>query len=116
MGERTIELTITNGHNEAEAARAGRMFFWNRMPPELPRFPPGIVSEDAQFDRFMFDAHDDDGNEYVVVVRNEPSKELWAKLWADDTVDIVIDRGFVMRAIPSLPPESDEKPIAPEVD
>ena len=103
MGERTIELTITNGHNEAEDARAGRMFFWDRMPPTLPRFPPSTASEDAGYDRFMFDAHDDDGNEYVVVVRNEPSKELWAKLWAGDTVPIVIDREFVMRAIPSLP-------------
>jgi hypothetical protein len=64
----------------------------------------------------MFEAHDDNGTEYVVVVRNEPSKELWAKLWAGDTVSIVIDREQAMRAIPSLPPESDEKPIAPEVD
>ena len=103
MGERTIELTITNGHNEDEEARAGRMFFWDRMPPTLPRFPPSTASEDAQYDQFMFDAHDDDGNEYVVVVHNEPSKELWAKLWAHDQVKITIDRGFVMRAIPSLP-------------
>ena len=104
MGERTIELTITNGHNAAEDARAGRMFFWDRMPPELPRFPPYLVEQDAEYDRFMLDAHDDDGNEYVVVVRNEPSKELWAKLWAGDTVPIVIDGGFVMKAIASLPP------------
>ena len=104
MGARTIELTITNGHNEAEDARAGRMFFWDRMPSTLPRFPPSTASEDAQIDRFLFDAHDDDGNEYVVVVRNEPSKELWAKLWAGDTVPIVIDRGFVMKAIADLPP------------
>ena len=75
------------------------------MPPTLPRFPPYLADEDSQIDRFMFDAHDDDGNEYVVVVRNEPSKELWAKLWAHGTVDIVIDREQAMRAIPTLPPD-----------
>ncbi len=104
MGERTIELTITNGHNEDEDARARRVFFWNEMIPPPPWRTADSFSEDAQIDRFMFDAHDDDGNEYVVVVRNEPSKELWAKLWAGDTVPIVIDREFAMRAIADLPP------------
>ena len=104
MGERTIELTITNGHHQAEDDRARRMFSWNNtMIPPVWRTADSF-SEDAQIDRFLFDAHDDDGNEYVVVVRNEPSKELWAKLWAGDTVPIVIDRGFVMRAIADLPP------------
>ncbi len=103
MGERTIELTITNGHNEDEDARAGRLFFWNRMIPPVARTADSF-SEDAQIDRFVFDAHDADGNEYVVVVRNEPSKELWAKLWAGKTVDIIIDREQAMRAIPALPP------------
>ena len=109
MGERTIELTITNGHNADENARAGRMFFWNRMiPPEYARMQAARTadsfSEDALIDRFMFDAHDEDGNKYVVVVRNEPSKKLWVKLWAGDPVDIVIDREFAMRAIPTRGP------------
>ncbi len=103
MGKRTIELTITNGHNDDEEARAGRMFLWNQMIPLASRTADSF-SEDAEIDRFLFDAHDDDGNEYVVAIRNEPSKELWAKLWAGDPVDIVIDREFAMRAIPALPP------------
>jgi hypothetical protein len=101
MGDRTIELTITNGHDEVEEARAERLFISDQP---FPARTADSFSADAQFDRFMFDAHDDDGNEYVVVVRNEPSEELWVKLWAGDVVDIVIDRGFVMRAIPALPP------------
>ncbi len=93
MGDRTIELTITNGWDEAETERAKREFF---MLAER-------LEADLDLDRYVFDAHDEAGNEYIVVIRNEPSEELWAKLWQDGTVDIVIDRAFTMRAIPRTP-------------
>ncbi len=110
MGERTIELTITNGLTDEENDRARRLIVTGRI------FHHDQSDGDGELDRYLFAAHDEDGVEYVVAIRNEPAEEVWTTLWSYDLCEITIDRGFVMRAIPSLPPESDEKPIAPEVD
>jgi len=96
MGERTIELTITNPWDDSENTRAIRLF--DAMPPA--QFLTDADMNNAP-DRFMFDAHDEAGNEYVVVIRDEPSEEVWANLWEKGYVKIVIDRGLAMRAIPS---------------
>ncbi len=110
MGDRTIELTITNGLDDYEEARAGRLFVLDHILPA-----PLRNAKDAEYDRFMFEAHDEHGDEYVVVMLNEPSTAIWHMLWTEGAVTVIIDRGMAMRAIPHLPPASDEKPITREV-
>ena len=98
MGERTIELTITNGLTEEENERAKRLIVTDRI------FHHDQSDGDGELDRYLFAAHDEDGVEYVVAIRDEPAEEVWTTLWSYDLCKITIDRGFVMRAIPALPP------------
>ena len=102
MGDRTIELIVTNGWDDAEEARAGRLFVLDKLLSESTGFREWY-STDADYDRFLFDAHDEHGNEYVVAVLNEPSEQIWTRLWTDGFVSVTIDRGMAMRAIPQLP-------------
>ena len=99
MGERTIELTITNGLTEEENDRASRQFVFGKVYHQWGEPKP----EDADLDRYLFAAHDEDGDEYIVAIRNESAEAVWEALWEHDRALITIDRGFVMRAIPSLP-------------
>ncbi len=102
MGDRTIELTVTNGWDDAEEARAGRVFVLGKIVND-EAFE--MVGSDTDLAHFMFDAHDEVGNEYVVVIQNHASEVVWATLWTDGYVNLTIDRGFAMRAIPYLPPD-----------
>lgn len=110
MGDRTIELTITDGYDDDEDARAGRLYVFEKILPGQ-----GLKPRDREYDSFMFHAHNWRGDDYVVAIRNEAAGDVWAILWEQGYVNITIDQGFAMRAIPPLPPESDEKPIAPEI-
>ncbi len=98
MGDRTIDLTITDGLTEEENARARRLIVTGRI------FHHDQRDGDGELDRYLFAAHDEDGVEYIVAIRNEPAEEVWTNLWSYDQVKITIDREFVMEAIPSLPP------------
>lgn len=110
MGDRTLELTVTDGYDDAEESRAGRVFVMGKIFASLAN-----RDDDEELEHFVFHAHDDNGTDYIVVVGNRSSEEVWRKLWEDGYTNIVIDRGMAMVAIPTLPPESDEKPIAPEI-
>lgn len=118
MGKRTIELTIVDGFDDAEEARAGRLVLrsWFESQGSSSWIVPPEPEQDRDLDFYLFDARDLIGQGYVVVIHDSRAKEIWERLWSNGECHIVIDRGMAMRRIPRLPPESDEKPIALEIE
>jgi hypothetical protein len=97
MGDRTIELIVTDGYDDAEESRAGRVFVFGKV------FAHFLHDGDTELEAFLFKAHDDDGNEYVVSINNAPAEKVWSALWRDGWCRVMVDRSQAMRAITTMP-------------